>query len=151
MILRWDEQLLSTIRAYPAQTGPTITARALGVLHTATYDAWAAYDPVAKVTRPDGPAQQASGRINEANKKWRSATPPPGCSTTCSPSPGLFQGATTPPRRSARSLASLYKTPDTVLASPGYPVNAGWVGNLAAKDVLTTARPRSATWPRRPS
>ena len=42
VILKWNEQLLSTIRAYPAQTGPTITARALGVLHTATYDAWAA-------------------------------------------------------------------------------------------------------------
>ena len=36
VILKWDEQLLSVIRAYPAQTGPTITARALGVLHTAT-------------------------------------------------------------------------------------------------------------------
>ena len=35
VILKWDEQLLSTIRAYPAATGPTITSRALGVLHTA--------------------------------------------------------------------------------------------------------------------
>jgi hypothetical protein len=61
VILRWDEVLLSIIRAYPKQTGPTITARALGVFHTATYDAWAAYDPTAKVTRPDGPAQQTSG------------------------------------------------------------------------------------------
>src|SRR5919197_5425133 len=46
-IVLWDDQLLDVIRAYPAQTGPTVTARALGVLHTATYDAWAAYDPVA--------------------------------------------------------------------------------------------------------
>jgi len=38
-ILRWDEQLLSTIRAYPKETGPTITARALSVIHTATYNA----------------------------------------------------------------------------------------------------------------
>jgi hypothetical protein len=67
-ILKWDEQLLSTIRAYPPQTGPTITSRALGVLHTATYDAWAAYDPTAKVTRPDGPAQQKSTLNNPANK-----------------------------------------------------------------------------------
>src|SRR5436853_228732 len=42
VILKWDEQLLNTIRAYPAKTGPTITARALGVVHTAIYDAWAA-------------------------------------------------------------------------------------------------------------
>ena len=51
VILRWDEQLLSTIRAYPAQTGPTITARAIGILHTATYDAWAYYDATAVDTR----------------------------------------------------------------------------------------------------
>ena len=70
-ILRWDEQLLSTIRAYPRKTGPTITARALGVLHTATYDAWAAYDPIAKGTNPNGkgPAQQDKALITEANKK----------------------------------------------------------------------------------
>jgi hypothetical protein len=71
VILRWDETLLSIIRAYPPQTGPTITARALGVLHTATYDAWAAYDPVAKGTRatsPEGPAQQTSGNTL-ANKE----------------------------------------------------------------------------------
>ena len=68
VILKWNEQLLSAIRAYPAQTGPTITARALGVLHTATYDAWAAYDPTAKVTRPDGPTQQQASRTLAANK-----------------------------------------------------------------------------------
>ena len=69
VILRWDEELLSLIRAYPPQTGPTITARALGVFHTATYDAWAAYDPVAKVTRPDGPAQQQASLNTLTNKK----------------------------------------------------------------------------------
>ena len=68
VILKWDEQMLNTIRAYPAQTGPTITSRALGVLHTATYDAWAAYDPVAKVTRPDGPTQQPKTSNTIANK-----------------------------------------------------------------------------------
>jgi len=47
VVLKWNEQLLSTIRAYPAQTGPTVVARALGVVHTAMYDAWAAYDPKA--------------------------------------------------------------------------------------------------------
>jgi hypothetical protein len=68
VILKWDEELLQAIRANPAATGPTVTARALGVLHTATYDAWAAYDPVAKVTRPDGPSQQAKAAITLDNK-----------------------------------------------------------------------------------
>jgi hypothetical protein len=50
-ILRWDERLLETIRANPKITGPTVTARAIGILHTATYDAWAAYDATAVDTR----------------------------------------------------------------------------------------------------
>src|SRR4029453_3070759 len=41
VILKWDDELLQAIRANPAATGPTVTARALGVLHTATYDAGA--------------------------------------------------------------------------------------------------------------
>jgi hypothetical protein len=49
VVVKWNDELLQTIRANPAATGPTITARAIGVLHTAIYDAWAAYDPV-----PDG-------------------------------------------------------------------------------------------------
>jgi hypothetical protein len=51
VVRTWNEQLLETIRKNPPTTGPTITARALGVAHTAMYDAWAAYDPVAKGTR----------------------------------------------------------------------------------------------------
>ena len=50
-VLFWNEMLLEAIRKHPAQTGPTVVARALGILHTATYDAWAAYDPVAKGTQ----------------------------------------------------------------------------------------------------
>ena len=61
VILLWNEALLATIRANAPGTGPTVTARALGVLHTATYDAWEAYDPIAKSTRPNGiPEPQAS-------------------------------------------------------------------------------------------
>jgi hypothetical protein len=48
VVLKWNEELLQVIRLHPQQTGPTITARAIGVLHTSIYDAWAAYDPVAK-------------------------------------------------------------------------------------------------------
>jgi hypothetical protein len=51
VILKWNEALLSYVRQNPKPTGPTITARAIGVLHTATYDAWAAYDAKAVDTR----------------------------------------------------------------------------------------------------
>ena len=74
VILRWDEQLLSTIRAYPAQTGPTITARAIGILHTATYDAWAYYDAAAVDTRQNlranpSPRQPAAARTLDNKSK----------------------------------------------------------------------------------
>jgi len=49
VVLRWGEQTLAAIRAL--KTGPTISARALAVVHTAMYDAWAAYDPTAVGTR----------------------------------------------------------------------------------------------------
>src|SRR5215211_4996486 len=121
-ILKWDEQLLSTIRAYPAQTGPTIAARALGVLHTATYDAWAAYDPTAKGTRPDGPAQQTSGNTlanKQAAISYAAARvlndlfplPSGGCPSPPTNPPTPF--CPIPPNPSANPPSPGYKTPDT--------------------------------------
>jgi Vanadium chloroperoxidase N-terminal domain len=49
VVLVWNQQLLDTISE--TRTGPTIAARALAMVHTAIYDAWAAYDPVAVDTR----------------------------------------------------------------------------------------------------
>jgi hypothetical protein len=77
VILKWDEQLLSVIRAYPGKTGPTITARAIGILHTATYDAWAYYDATAVDTRQNlrpppptpSPRRPASERTLENKSK----------------------------------------------------------------------------------
>jgi hypothetical protein len=51
-VLRWSEQTLSAIRAL--KTGPTINARALAIVHTAMYDAWAAYDATAVPTQRGG-------------------------------------------------------------------------------------------------
>ena len=51
VVLRWKEELLQSIRANPAATGPTVTARAIGVVHTSMFDAWAAYDGRAVGTR----------------------------------------------------------------------------------------------------
>jgi PAP2 superfamily len=65
-ILKWNEELLASIRADPPGTGPTISARALGVLHTATYDAWEAYDPIAKSTRPNGNPERPANNANKS-------------------------------------------------------------------------------------
>jgi hypothetical protein len=71
VILKWNEELLQSIRANPGATGPVVAARSLGFLHTATYDAWEAYEPVAKSTRPNGIPEQPVSKdplVNQANK-----------------------------------------------------------------------------------
>ena len=140
VILKWNEQLLSTIRAYPGPTGPTITARALGVLHTATYDAWAAYDPAAIGTRPEGPSQQASGA--DTSGKVDEAISYAAYRVLLDLFPPLLF-----PNKGA------YTTPDVLLSSQGYDPNYSTVattadtaadpaavGNLAAKAVLDFRR-----------
>ena len=71
LVLLWNEEALESVRKLPP--GPTITARALAVVHTAIYDAWAAYDPVAVDTRqrlranPD--LRQPAAERTQANKE----------------------------------------------------------------------------------
>lgn len=67
-ILLWNQQVLATITANPGGTGPTVTARALAIVQTATYDAWAAYDPVAKGTRLGSQLRRPAAERTEANK-----------------------------------------------------------------------------------
>jgi hypothetical protein len=72
VILKWDDQLLNVIRGNPKGTGPTVTARSLGILHTATYDAWAAYDATAVDTRQrlrlDTTLRRPAAERTDANK-----------------------------------------------------------------------------------
>ncbi|HVW33383.1 MAG TPA: haloperoxidase, partial [Acidimicrobiia bacterium] len=51
-VIRWNGAVLDAIRT--TATPPTIGARALAVVHTCMYDAWAAYDRVAVGTRLGG-------------------------------------------------------------------------------------------------
>src|SRR5919112_1905943 len=50
--LRWDEQTLAAVRV--AKPAPAVVARHLAIVHTAMYDAWAAYDAKALGTRTGG-------------------------------------------------------------------------------------------------
>ena len=69
VVVKWDDELLQTIRANPAATGPTVTSRAIAVLHTAIYDAWAAYVPVADGVHYHGKATgPASGGQEEGDQ-----------------------------------------------------------------------------------
>src|SRR2546426_2561910 len=50
--IQWDNAALQAIRI--TKPGPPIAARALAIVHTAMYDAWAAYDNQAVGTRLGG-------------------------------------------------------------------------------------------------
>lgn len=67
-VVRWNRILLHAVR--DTKTAPTVAARALAVLHTCIYDAWAAYDPVAEGTRLGGTLRRpADERTLEAKRE----------------------------------------------------------------------------------
>lgn len=48
--------------------GPTVASRAYGIMHTAMFDAWAAYDPIAISTQLSDDLQQSASANTIANK-----------------------------------------------------------------------------------
>jgi hypothetical protein len=66
LVLVWNEQTLESIRKLPP--APTVAARALAIVHTAIYDAWAAYDPLAVGTRLGAGLRQPQAERTQANK-----------------------------------------------------------------------------------
>jgi hypothetical protein len=64
--VRWNQTMLQAVR----NTGfaPMFTARALAVVHTSMYDAWAAYDPVAVGTQLGGSLRRPAEEHTLANK-----------------------------------------------------------------------------------
>jgi Ca2+-binding RTX toxin-like protein len=62
----WDRAVqLAVINARP---GPTVASRAYGMVHTAIFDAWAAYDPTAIATQLGDDLQRSSSENTIANK-----------------------------------------------------------------------------------
>ena len=69
VVIQWNNAALQAIR--DTKPGPPMTARALAIVHTCMYDAWAAYNPTANGTRYGGilrrPAEeQLPGRKSKA-------------------------------------------------------------------------------------
>ena len=64
VVLQWNDALLHTVRTVPF----LITARALAILHTSMYDAWAAYDPIAVGTRFGSDLRRPLSEQTDANK-----------------------------------------------------------------------------------
>ena len=64
--LQWNDELQTCLRL--AKPAPTVSARALYLVHTAAYDAWAAYDSSADPTITKGWKRQATNQRTTANK-----------------------------------------------------------------------------------
>jgi hypothetical protein len=122
VVLKWDEQTLMSIRQF--KTPPPIATRALAIVHTSMFDAWAAYDASAVGTRLGGSLRRPAAERTLQNK-----------------SEAISYAA-------YRALLNLYpaKAGDfrTFLAALGYdpddastdPATAAGVGNTAAAAVL---------------
>ena len=63
----WDRAIQQAV--INTSVGPTVASRAYGMVHTAIFDAWAAYDPQAIATQLGDDLQRPEGEITEANKE----------------------------------------------------------------------------------
>jgi hypothetical protein len=66
VVVQWNGAALEAIRR--TRPGPPMVARALAVVHTCIYDAWAVYDPVALTTRTAGFLRRPVAEQTLANK-----------------------------------------------------------------------------------
>jgi PAP2 superfamily len=67
VVVRWNETTLEAIRR--ARLGPPIVARALAIVHTCMYDAWAAYDRKAIGTRLGDALRRPPRERTPANRR----------------------------------------------------------------------------------
>jgi hypothetical protein len=66
IVVTWSSATLQAFRV--TKIGPPMGARALAIVHTAIYDAWAAYDARAVGTRLGGTLRRPAAESTEANK-----------------------------------------------------------------------------------
>src|SRR5450432_2614289 len=64
--VQWNDAAVASIRA--TGTPPTVASRALFVVHSAMYDAWAAYDTTAVASIPGAPPRQGASSGTDLNK-----------------------------------------------------------------------------------
>src|SRR5262252_10729105 len=66
--VQWNDATVSAIKATSA--APTVGSRALFIVHSAMYDAWAAYDSTAVGSISGAPPRQPQSAQTTANKAW---------------------------------------------------------------------------------
>ncbi len=64
--VQWDRAVQQAV--FNTAVGPTVGSRAYAMMHTAMFDAWAAYDPAAITTQVGDDLRRPHSEITEANK-----------------------------------------------------------------------------------
>jgi hypothetical protein len=136
VVTDWNKAALAEVRLSKSlRNGPPIVARALAIVHTCMYDAWAAYDDVAIGTVLGSSLRRPHAEHNDANKTEAISFAAYRCLRNLYPG-GLVSD---PPGSSSRVRL------DAALAGHGYdpgeasimnPATAAGVGNLAAQAVI---------------
>src|SRR5712692_3729028 len=67
VVLQWNNAVLQGVR--DSKLGPPMVARALSIVHTCIYDAWAAYDRVAAGTQLGGTLRRPPAELTPTNKR----------------------------------------------------------------------------------
>src|SRR6266852_3928891 len=67
VVIQWNDVALHGVR--DSRLGPPMVARALAIVHTCMYDAWAAYDRVAVGTRYGGALRRPPRQRSLRNKE----------------------------------------------------------------------------------
>src|SRR5438105_7618259 len=67
LVVKWNDVLLQSVRL--SKFGPPMVARAIGIVHTCGFDAWAAYDDVAVGTRLGGSLRRPLAERTQVNKE----------------------------------------------------------------------------------
>lgn len=62
ILTEWNELLLEAIRQ--TKPGPPMAARSIAIVYTSIYDSWAAYDPIAKLTRANFSSTAPNNPVN---------------------------------------------------------------------------------------
>jgi hypothetical protein len=122
----WNNTALAEVRVSKSlRNGPPIVARALAIVHTCIYDAWAAYDPAAIGTQLGGGLRRPADESDDAHKSKAISFAAYRCLRN------LYPDGTT--RLDAALVARGYDLAETSNADPTTPAG---VGNLAAQAVI---------------
>jgi hypothetical protein len=138
VVLQWNNEALECIRA--VKTSPPVNARALFIIHTSAYDAWAAYDEKASGTRLGHSLRRPRSEWTTANKSqaishaaYRAASSVwPGCQASWDAqlealgyTPGDATTAATLGRRAADAVIA-HRASDGANQAGGYADTSGY-------------------------